>query len=301
MENEPVDFSLLSGYNPVKGVGQRGGARPPAQYDRSFANWLVAVKCYQPHNGKLAAYRIAAISKSGPIQTREDAFAAGARVMTNEQLAKSTKRAYLYAIESYMEYLGVGVRFEHKPRGGERVANYLDQEQLQSLIRASKDYREFAILSTFIYTGARLNEVRHLDIRDLDFVQKKVHIRHGKMDKERFIPMDPTLERVLRAYIARLPPEAQAPSRPVFTTRGGGRVSDKWLGEIIRRVGRRIDVYVHPHMLRHSFASAWVENGGDVFTLQIVMGHSEIEMTRRYWHYNQKKITEVFGRAAPRL
>jgi site-specific recombinase XerD len=78
-------------------------------------------------------------------------------------------------------------------------------------------------------------------------------------------------------------------------------VSDKWLGEIIRRVGRRIDMYVHPHMQRHSFASAWVENGGDVFTLQIVMGHSEIEMTRRYWHYNQKKITEVFGRAAPRL
>ncbi len=96
MEHETVDFSLLSGYNPVKGVGQRGGARPPAQYDRSFANWLVAVKCYQPHNGKLAAYRIAAISKSGPIQTREDALAAGARVMTNEQLAKSTKRAYLY-------------------------------------------------------------------------------------------------------------------------------------------------------------------------------------------------------------
>ncbi len=204
-------------------------------------------------------------------------------------------------IESYMEYLGVGVRFEHKPRGGERVANYLDQEQLQSLIRATKDYREFAILSTFIYTGARLNEVRYLDIKDLDFVQKKSPYPAREDGQGTVHPHGPD-PGAGPPSLYRSPP-SRGPSSLQAGVHNAGRrsVSDKWLGEIIRRVGRRTEMYVHPHMLRHSFASAWVENGGDVFTLQIVMGHSEIEMTRRYWHYNQKKITEVFGRAAPRL
>ncbi len=221
--------------------------------------------------------------------------------MLDPKLAKSTKRGYLYSIERWMEYLGISVKFAHKPKGGAKCPNYLDQDQLRELIHAAKDYREFTVLATFIYTGARLNEVRNINLGDIDFAQKHIHIRVAKRDKERIVPLDPALERVLRAYIARLPQGSCKPSSPLITTARGGRISDKWLGEMVKRIGDRIGLHIHPHMLRHSFASAWVENGGDVFNLQVVLGHSDIGMTRRYWHFNDKAMKAAWERGGPKL
>jgi integrase len=198
MPKEPVDFGLITGYNSPNGVEF---PKPPIaeNYDHSFANWLVAVRGYTPHNAKLASYRMRTLTNGAYPHTKEEAEALGASIMIDPEMAKSTKRGYLYSIERWMEYLGVLVKFLHKPRPTARCPHYLDQAQLQTFIRAAKDYREFAILSTFIYTGARLNEVRMLDMRDIDFSKKQILIRHAKLDKERYVPLDEALERVLKA------------------------------------------------------------------------------------------------------
>lgn len=300
MHKEPVNFGLIYGQDTAECVGHTPTDVATA-YDKSFANWMVAVKGYTFHNARLAAYRTRRVALGICLRTKEQAEALGAEVMMNDKLSKSTKRGYLYALEYWMEYQGVLMKFAHKPRPTARCPHYLDQGQLQTYVRASKDYREFAILSTFIYTGARLNEVRMLNIGDVDFTHKQILIRCAKLDKERYVPLDEALERVLKAHLARLPLAQQKLDSPLFQTHEGARVSDKWLGEIVRRVGDRVGLHVHPHMLRHSFASAWVENGGDVFTLSVILGHTDIKMTQRYWHYNQKTMRKAFGGAAPRL
>jgi site-specific recombinase XerD len=298
MKPEVIDFGILMSSDSKDVTGLFNGVN----FDASFANWLVAARGISPSEARNTAYRVKALSDGNPPRTVEDATKLGMKVLMNAKSAAATKYGQLYAIERWMAYIGSPVKFAHKPRATKRCPTYLTQEQLGTLIRASRDHREFALLGTFIYTGARLNEVRMLDVGDVDFTQKHIHIRHAKRDKERMVPLDATLERIMRAYLTRRPEGGLAPDKPLFTTSEGERLSTRQIARIVEQVASIAGLKdVHPHVLRHSFATAYVENGGDVFSLQKVLGHADLRMTLRYWHYNQGVLNKKFGESAPRL
>lgn len=299
MQPEVIDFGLIRSQD----TPQVTGLPTTAKYDTSFANWLIANTGLSPNEAKNTAYRIKHLSQDSMPSSKEDAAKLGLRVMLDETKAKSTKYGYLYAIERWMAYIGLPVKFAHKPRATARCPVFLNQAQLNQLIRASRDYKEYAILATFIFTGARCNEVRMLDVGDVDFAQRLIHIRHAKRDKERYVPLDPSLERVLRAYLSRFPTGQTASDCPLFKGNDqGGRIARENLSRTVKKIAERAGLEgVHPHVLRHSFATAWVDNGGDIFTLQKVLGHADIRMTLRYWHYNQSAAIKAWGKAAPKL
>jgi len=235
-----------------------------------------------------------------PILDERKAASLVGRIMVSK-LSKSAKRHYIVALEHYMNYLGKPIKFK-KPRDTLRCPVYLNQAQMGKLIRASKNYREVAILTTFCTTGVRLNELVSLDMGDLDFERKNIRIRTAKMDKQREIPMTGQLERVLMAYLGTIPLEERRSNDPVFQSICGKRIAPRTVAKIVDQVATRAGLDgVHPHVLRHSFATAWVDNDGDQFHLKDLLGHSDIKMTERYWHLNTGKKKEAFKKAAPKL
>lgn len=293
-----IDFGLLMRQDIKDATGLFNGVN----FDASFAKWLVAARGLSQGEARNSAYRIKALSGDSPPRCMEDATRLGMSIIMNDKAAASTKYGQLYALERWMAYIGTPVKFAKKPRATVRCPTWLTQEQLSTLIRTSQDFQEFALLGMFIYTGARLNEVRMIDVGDIDFKQKHIYIRHAKRNKERMVPLSPALERILRAYLTRRAPSL-GPECPLFLTkRGERRLSTTQIRRIVKAAGVRAGLKnVHPHVLRHSFASVWVSNGGDVFDLQRILGHSDLKMTLRYWHTNPDILKRKFVESAPRL
>lgn len=98
------------------------------------------------------------------------------KVLTSK-FSKSTKRHYLRALEHHMAYLGKPMKFK-KPHDTMRCPEYLDQAQMSKLIRASRNYREMAVLTLFCTTGVRLGELVNIDIKDLDLERKNIRVHH---------------------------------------------------------------------------------------------------------------------------
>jgi integrase/recombinase XerD len=271
-------------------------------FDERFYNWLLLERGMGAEWARNLTWMLGRDLRTvaDPNLNEEAAKALALSLMTSK-MAKATVRHHLTVLEYYMTYLGRPMKFK-KPRATNRSLHFLSQEQLTTLIRATRDMREFTIIAVFAQTGARLNEVRMLDIKDLDFEKHLVHIRHAKLDKERDVPMSATLERVLKNYLAAMSSHEKRPDEPLFRSIRGDRISTHALGLMVKSIGDRAGLpNVHPHALRHSFATAWVENGGDPFNLQAVLGHEDIKMTRRYWHYNTKAAHEAFQKAAPKM
>jgi integrase/recombinase XerC len=295
MKVEKVDFSLLGAQAPQ-------GHKTIASFDDGFFGWLITNWAISEEWARNLTYNIGAILREVPDSfLDEDQAARIAREILTSSYAASTKKKKLTALERYMTYLGRPIKFK-KPRDNARCPEYLDQGQMGRLIRVAATYQEMALVTLYCATGMRLSEAIQLDIRDLDFERKNIRVRHAKMDKQREIPMSDQLERVLRAYLSTLPFENRRPSDPLFRSTRGKRMARRTVDKVIKRLADRAGLHgVHTHVLRHSFATAWVDNDGDVLHLKDILGHSQIMMTERYWHLNTSKKKEAFKKAAPKL
>jgi site-specific recombinase XerD len=237
-----------------------------------------------------------------PFPEKEDAEALAFKILRSE-LSKSHKRNTLKAIEHYMEYVGKPVHFK-KPTKGKRLPRYLTQDELKKVVRTSRNYREFAVLTLFCTTGMRLNEVRMLNIGDLDFSRKMITVRCAKLSRDREVPMSQDCERVLKAYLEKYFDKTRMlPNMPIFESNRGNRISPHALAEVVRKCARRAEIgqSVSPHVLRHSFATAMIGNGCDLFHLSDILGHSNIETTAIYLHVNNEARRMAFDRGVPRI
>ena len=133
-----------------------------------------------------------------PFPTREDADRIAIKVLSSEY-SKSYQKHLLLALECYMEYLGTPVQYK-KPRQTKRSPKYLTQDQMKKLVRGARDYRSLALLIMFSTTGIRLNELRMLDIGDVDLERRVLTVRHAKRDKDREIPLSEDCVKVLKVY-----------------------------------------------------------------------------------------------------
>jgi site-specific recombinase XerD len=202
-----------------------------------------------------------------------------------------------------MEYVGEPVHFK-KPSKGKRLPKYLTQDEMRKLVRATRNYREFAILTIFCTTGLRLNEVRMLNLRDLDFGRQTITVRCAKLSRDREVPMSEDCARVLKVYIERyLEKEERSQEMPLFRSLRGSRPCPHALGDIVKKCGMRAGFTqsVYPHLLRHSFATAMIGNGCDLFHLSDILGHSNIETTTIYLHVNNDARRAAFEKGVPRI
>ena len=148
-------------------------------------------------------------------------------------------------------------------------------------------YRNFLILSLLLGTGIRKTELLQLSLTDIDFDARVLLVR-GKGDKQRFVPLSKMMVRLLRNYLMKRKAylaDVNQDSNALFVNRLGRRLGKSGLEEIFAKMkkGLKIDKRrLSPHTFRHTFARAFLSNGGNLFSLQDILGHEDIATTRIY-------------------
>jgi site-specific recombinase XerD len=158
--------------------------------------------------------------------------------------------------------------------------------------------RNTAIILLMLDTGLRVSELCDLRLNRLDVRNRRITI-WGKGNKERIIPFCPRTGQALWKYLAAARKEARL-DEPVFATRNGRQMDRMEVLHMLAAVGSRAGVQsCHPHAFRHTFAVNYLRNGGDIYTLQEILGHSSLEMVKRYLHLAQVDIDTTHRRASP--
>jgi integrase/recombinase XerC len=191
------------------------------------------------------------------------------------------------------------------PKPRRRLPGTLDADQVAKLLEASGDdaltLRDRAMLELFYSSGLRLAELVNLELRDLDFADQTVRVT-GKGNKTRVLPVGRHALEAIRHW---LPERAglAAPEEPaLFVSRNGTRLAarsvqarlDRWAKA--RGSARRL----HPHLLRHSFASHLLESSGDLRAVQELLGHASISTTQVYTHLDFQHLATSYDKAHPR-
>ncbi len=157
--------------------------------------------------------------------------------------------------------------------------------------------RNRALLELAYGGGLRVSELAALDVADLDLVEGTVRIRRGKGGKERIVPIGPPAIEAVRAWLG---PRAAQSGDPVFVADGGRRLTTRALYDVVRRAGLQQGRHLHPHMLRHSFATHLLAGGADVRAIQEMMGHESLATTQRYTAVDAEQLGRTHRAAHPR-
>ena len=165
------------------------------------------------------------------------------------------------------------------PTIAEKRLPCLSEEEVKKLLDACREPRDRALILLMVDTGLRRAELCALNWEDADISTGLVRVVRGKGGKARSVVVGVATRRALLAY-RRL--TAAEPTRPLFQTKAGGRLSFNGLRSLLLRTGARAGVQVSPHALRRTFATMSLRAGMNLLHLQGLLGHSTIEMTRRY-------------------
>ena len=224
---------------------------------------------------------------------------------------KSLARA-LSAWRGFFRYLARDHGFQHNPCAGirapksaKKLPGALSPDEAQRLLDKRAEgalaLRDKAAFELFYSSGLRLSELTGLDLGDINFDEALVRVT-GKGAKTRIVPVGgPALE-ALKAWLGVRGTLAREDERALFVNRNGGRLGaravqlrlEAWAAQ--QGLGRR----VHPHALRHSFASHVLQSSGDLRAVQEMLGHASIATTQVYTHLDFQHLAKIYDAAHPR-
>ncbi|MGB9091141.1 MAG: tyrosine recombinase XerC [Pseudomonas farsensis] len=190
------------------------------------------------------------------------------------------------------------------PKGERRLPKVLDTDRALQLLDGGVDddfiaRRDQAILELFYSSGLRLSELTGLDLDQLDLTGGLVQVV-GKGSKSRVLPVGRKAREALQAWL-RLRGIAAPVDGAVFITRQGKRLSPRAIQLRVKTAGEReLGQHLHPHMLRHSFASHLLESSQDLRAVQEMLGHADISTTQIYTHLDFQHLAAVYDSAHPR-
>lgn len=169
----------------------------------------------------------------------------------------------------------------------------LSEHEVLRLLEAAANLKERAILMTFYSCGLRLQELLHLQPKDIDSDRMRIRVRAGKGGKERSVVLAVTLLEVLREYFRQFRPThwlffADKPEHPVHP-----RTLQRMVSEAARRAG--LSKPVTPHLLRHSFATHLLEHGTNLRYIQELLGHRSLKTTMLYTHVSREALGQVIS------
>ena len=181
------------------------------------------------------------------------------------------------------------------PQDQRRLPTVLSQEEVSRLINAAGTLFRRTLLMTLYGTGMRRSEVAHLKVGDIDSQRMIIRVVAGKRGKDRDLPLSPALLETLREYWRWRKPKLYLFPTRMRRVQSEEPISDKtvWIAcsEAAHRAGIR--KRVTPHTLRHSWATHLLEAGTDLRTIQVLLGHDDLETTAQYLHLSQRHLQTV--------
>ncbi len=216
----------------------------------------------------------------------------------------------LSALRTFFNYLlregavgqnpGLDVR---APRSGRHLPDTVSVDDMNRLLavtdREPLTLRDLAMLELLYSSGLRLAELVSLNLDDIDFEERIVRVT-GKGAKTRVVPVGGKACQALRDWLAVRP--VQARETALFTSLRGRRLGARAVQHRVRQRARLrgLPGRLHPHTLRHSFASHLLESSGDLRAVQELLGHADISTTQVYTHLDFQHLAQVYDKAHPR-
>ena len=228
-------------------------------------------------------------------------------------LASRSIQRFLSAIRSFFRYLiresivdNNPAQAVQAPKGEKRLPSTLDVDQMSGLLDGTLQNtmigcRDRAIMELFYSCGLRLAELASLDLRDVDFGAQLVHVL-GKGNKQRIVPVGTQAMRALQSWLTMRDELGYFEQAALFITKQGSRLGMRSIQKRLNYWGKRqgISDKVHPHRLRHAFASHMLEASGDLRAVQELLGHADISTTQIYTHVDFQHLANVYDNAHPR-
>jgi integrase/recombinase XerC len=192
------------------------------------------------------------------------------------------------------------------PKRPKTLPKVLSIDQTQALLETSADalleVRDKAMFELFYSSGLRLSELAGLDASEgLDFAEGTVTVT-GKRNKTRTVPMGGKAMAALSMWLAGRVEIASSDEPALFVGRRGNRLNVRTVERRLQSWAQRtgLGLHVHPHMLRHSFASHLLQSSGDLRAVQEMLGHANIATTQIYTHLDFQHLAKVYDAAHPR-
>ena len=190
------------------------------------------------------------------------------------------------------------------------LPDFMSAREVEALLNAfsvsAKDPLEFrnrCILELMYACGLRVSETADLKIGDINFDENVVRA-FGKGSKERIVPIGRTARELIRRYLENARPMLLRDNSEtaLFLSNHGRKLDRIRIWEVVKLAAERANIRknIHPHTLRHSFASHMLENGADLRVIQEMLGHADISTTQIYTHVDQRRLLEVHKKFHPR-
>lgn len=204
-----------------------------------------------------------------------------------------TKILFLAAIKySFSNILKKDITLGIKrPKKEKQVLSILSKEEIKSLMDSISNKKSKLMISLIYAAGLRVSELTNLKVHDLDFIQKKGHIRQGSRKKDRVFNIPENLLEDLQKQS-----EKQKEKNQIFLfTSFKGQMTTRNLQKIVSKSAKKagLEKEVHPHTLRHSFATHLLEDGNDIRHIQKILGHSSLNTTQIYTHLSTEQIKKI--------
>jgi integrase/recombinase XerC len=226
--------------------------------------------------------------------------------------SKSLQRE-LSAIRSFYNYLlktgqadANPAQHIQAPKQARKLPKTLDVDQVSGLLEAGAssllEIRDVAMFELFYSSGLRLSELAALDLTDLDLPDNTLTVRIGKGGKSRVLPVGGKAVTAIENWLRQRTLKTSTTEPALFVSMRGTRLGQRNIELRLKQwcIKKGIAEHIHPHMLRHSFASHLLESSHDLRAVQELLGHSNISTTQIYTHLDFQHLAEIYDKAHPR-
>lgn len=215
-----------------------------------------------------------------------------------QKLSGRTIKTYASALKTFFTfayengYLKENISKQIKmPRYKKKVIKILNKEEIGILLKSFNKTtfvgaRDYLVVSLMLDCGLRLSEVIKLKVEDINIVNNLIKV-DGKGQKERFVPLTPTIYESVKLYKYQYFltfGKILVNGEQLIKNINGEDATKNTISLVFRRLRKTLNINVHPHLLRHTFATMFLINGGDITNLQIILGHTTLNMVLNYLH-----------------
>lgn len=234
----------------------------------------------------------------------------------DRDLARSTIARKLSSLRSFFKYLLLEGVLDENPMElityqvrQQRLPDFFYENEIEALLKAAYTcdnplkLRNVALLELLYGSGLRVTECRELKVDSIDLMNQIVKVK-GKGGKERIVPVSDSASQAVRNYLTKLRPKMMRDESQtfLFLSKKGKMLTTAQVHHILKSIVKEsgLNLSIHPHKLRHSFATHLLDHGADLRSVQEMLGHEDLSSTQIYTHITKQQLRKNYMNMHPR-